>query len=293
MAQSKSIAIHVIAQTRVNWDAVKEWMHCIGATPERTLESLGQPKEKGSIGTDASSLVAMCGKRCYMSFQDDLNPNVKNIREDHKEYILNILKSGHGSVLEHATWTFSIENISRVFTGEMNRHRVGTAISEGSMRYIRYDDIGYWMPDTISENPSQDWLRDELSKLDMTEEELNIAKAKTREVFHKAFEDMESRNQDLCNVWKIESLNNFKVKKLLTSMFRRQIGMGIATGGVWTINARALRHILTMRASSHAEEEIFHVFNKLAEIMISSEPLLFGDFKKTEDGSWKPAYQKV
>ena len=70
----------------------------------------------------------MAAKRCYMSFEAGLNPNVTRVRKDLTEYLDNVLKSGHGSVLEHATYTFAIENVSRVFTGELNRHRAGVGI---------------------------------------------------------------------------------------------------------------------------------------------------------------------
>ncbi len=92
--------------------------------------------------SDAENMVMAFAKRCYMAFEPGLNPNVKKVRDDMKEYIDNILISRHGSVLAHANFTFAIENVSRVFTGEMNRHAAGTAISEGSMRFISFEDLG-------------------------------------------------------------------------------------------------------------------------------------------------------
>jgi len=293
------LGLFKIAQTRVNWEEVGRWLECVGVDREsiyKVFSSVGARDFVKNTGmtceSDAAALIALAGKRCYKSFTTDLNPNISKIRTDLAVYITNILKSGHGSVFEHPSWTFAIENVSRVFTGEMNRHRAGTAISEGSMRFIRYDNIGYWEPDTITEQPYQDWLGDLLDDLNMSTKELDEAKAATRLVFQKAFEDMEDRNQDLSNIWKMDEIPGFKAKKLLTSMFRRVIGMGIATGGVWTMNARAMRHILQMRGSVHAEEEIYQVFDRLMDMMQKDEPLLFGDFKRTEDG-WCPKYSKV
>lgn len=294
-----NLGLFKIAQTKVNWEEVCQWLECVGVPEEdieKVLNSIGCTIGNGGVKylaqSDAAALVALAGKRCYKSFTTDLNPNISKIREDLAPYITNILKSGHGSVFEHVYWTFAIENVSRVFTGEMNRHRAGCAISEGSMRYIRYDDIGYWEPDTITDQPYQDWLGDELEGLNMSTQELDEAKAATRDVFKKAFEDMEDRNQDLSNIWKMDEIPGFKVKKLLTSMFRRVIGMGIATGGVWTMNGRAMRHILQMRASAHAEEEIYQIFDRLMDIMQKDEPLIFGDFERDGKG-WAPKYSKV
>jgi len=333
-----NIGIFKIAQTRVNWPAVAEWLTFIGV--QLPLDVIGQigtddamdfiDLQMGAgagegcppaVGTDASALVALCGKRCYASFEVGLNPNVSKIRTDHAEYITNVLKSGHGSVLEHATWSFAIENVSRVFTGEMNRHRAGVAISEASMRYIRFDDIGFTMPSSLELTPEEraallevrDGLGGDPNDLEgiaslvdqelnflqtvLSESQLEKAKEGARKVvassiFASAFASMQKWNLDLCNIWKIEEMTDFTKKKQLTSMFRRIIGMGVSTGGVWTLNARALRHILALRGSVHAEEEIFHVFSRIADIMIADEPLLFGDFVRTEEG-WVPNYLKV
>lgn len=279
------LKVSLIAQTRVNWADVKAWLTNIGVVrPEIVIEQVAG-------GTDAAALIALAGKRCYNSFdtESNLNLNVTKIRTDLSEYLTNVLASSHGSVLEHATWTFAIENVSRVFTAEMNRHRAGTAISEGSMRYIRFDDIGYWTPGTIRDE--NDMLEGLLVD-DMTVEEVAEAKRVTRELFATAFSSMEQWNLDLTKVWRIDELKNFTVKKVLTSMFRRIIGMGVSTGGVWTMNGRSLRHILAMRGSTHAEEEIFAVFDRIATMMVRDEPMLFGDFEKTEAG-WVPKYPKV
>jgi len=185
------------------------------------------------------------------------------------------------SVLEHCVYTFAIENISRVFTGELNRHRAGMAISEGSMRYIRYEDIPYWVPFSIRENEDDT-------------PEIASKKGETREVMDRAFQEMENNYSELVNLWKKELSpgSSFKIKKHLTSMFRRMVGMGVSTGGVWSGNLRALRHVFTMRCSEAAEEEILHVASMLLEMMIESEPNFFKDFEKV-GGYWKPKYMKV
>lgn len=269
------IGIFKIAQTRVNWPSVLQWLSFLGVKNAEKVISEVNPDGN----QDAAGLIALCGKRCYASFdvESGLNPNVTRIRTNLAEYITNVLKSGHGSVFEHATWSFAIENISRVFTGEMNRHRAGVAISEASMRYIRFDDIGFTTPESIRTGfGGPDWDK----------------KEETQHVLKEAFTAAQEFYSKLCNIWGINGMKDFAEKKKLTSMFRRIIGMGVSTGGVWTINARALRHILALRGSVHAEEEIFYVFDQIADIMIADEPLLFGDFEKTDQG-WVPKYPKV
>ena len=68
-------------------------------------------------------------------------------------------------------------------------------------------------------------------------------------------------------------------------MLRRIVPMGVATGGVWSFNLRALRHVFTMRCSPAAEEEILLVASMMFDKMVETEPLFFKDFYK-EEGFW-------
>lgn len=275
--------VFLIAKTVVNNEQVARWLRHVGCNDEVTKKY--SDSYTADMKTDAEKLIELAGRRCYMSFEPGLNPNVTKIREDIAEYLTNILKSGHGSVLEHPTFTFAIEGVSRVFTGEMNRHRAGVAISEGSMRYIRYNDI------PIVDVPSITPLEEEPS----TEEELlNSRRNTTRTIISNTICDIERQYYQLVQTWKdILEGTQFAGKKHITSMLRRIIPMGVATGGVWTFNVRSLRHMLTMRAAEAAEEEIALVAGKMLEIMMHEEPILFGDFKMQENGFYKPTYVKV
>ena len=269
-----------IASTKVNQIEVKRWLTHVGA------DNFVIP-EDGAV-SDPALLIALAAKRCYMSFEAGLNPNVTKVRKDYVEFFDNILKSGHGSVLEHAVFTFAIEGVSRVFTAEMNRHRAGWAISEGSLRYIRFTDIPWWMPLSMREKEGDS-------------EDLANRKKETRDKFKQAFEHQEQMYTDLLNIWTLDEAKElgykgkeiFEYKKKLTSQFRRIVGLGVATGGVWSGNVRALRHVLAMRCSPAAEEEICHVFSRIALMMRDKEPLLFGDFYENDDGYWVPEYVKV
>lgn len=324
------IEVFCIAQTRINKEATRKWLDRCGAseTPVPVVEDRYEVIDGDDIAscveqkevTDAGAVCGLCAKRCYMSFEPGLNPNVTRVRKVWFDYLANILKSGHGSVVEHATWTFAIEGISRVFTGELNRHRAGVAISEGSMRYIRFDDIGFWMP--VSLTPGNMMLMptskckackgkphtiddghdrvgcakcDGTGRVDLIgREDFERRKFATRSQFFDSFKCMEDDYKHLCNVWDIDNMKAFGTKKKLTSMFRRLIGMGVATGGTWTFNTRALRHVIALRTSPHAEEEIAMVMGMVGKYMFENEPALFGDFHKDEaTGAWIPANVKV
>jgi thymidylate synthase (FAD) len=230
--------------------------------------------------SDPAMLVAMAAKQCYMAFQPSLNPNLTKVRKDMVDYLENVLKQGHGSVLEHAVFTYAVNGCSRVFTGEMNRHRAGVGISERSMRYVRYENIQFWMPECF---------RDDVEAPLGTAEQ----RAESRYLLQKQFASMEQMMGHFATIWHNELAgSNFHTKKVLTSAFRRGIGMGIATGGVWSLNARALRHVFSLRTSPGAEEEIVHVCLKIGRDMIEHVPELFGDFVD-EGRSLTTKYLKV
>ncbi len=268
------IEIFNIAHTQVNRAEVRRWLDFLGAQ--------GYEIPEPSAVTDPALLVALAAKRCYKSFEPGLNPNITKVRSSMTKYIDNLLVSGHGSVFEHAVYTFAIENASRVFTAEMNRHRAGWAISEGSLRYIRFDqNIPFWMPDSLKDNPADD-------------ADLSDRKARSRSLFLSAFKFQEDCYAALLTIWDMQSGDkNFEYKKKVTSCLRRIVGMGVATGGVWTGNIRALRHVIAMRTDEAAEEEIFHVFGRIGAFMIQQEPMLFGDFKKLPNGTLVPDNWKV
>jgi thymidylate synthase (FAD) len=85
----------------------------------------------------------------------------------------------------------------------------------------------------------------------------------------------------------------FHVKKEITSALRRLAPTGLSTDILWTANARTLRHVIEMRTSTGAEEELRIVFDKIAKIMLDEAPGLFQDFTRHEDGSWVPEHRKV
>ena len=79
--------------------------------------------------TDGERLAEFAGRLCYMSQH---NPASRSTRD----YLENIKKQGHGSVLEHANYSLLLEGVSRSLTHELVRHRAGFAYSQLSQRYV-------------------------------------------------------------------------------------------------------------------------------------------------------------
>lgn len=222
----------------------------------------------------AEGLVEFMGRLCYRSWEPGLNRNVTKVREDRREYLTNILRSGHGSILQHAWFNFVIHNGSRVFTAEMNRHAVGTAISEQSLRYVRLDD------DIPFRSP------------------VSVLKPETVELGRALVEHIEDTIGDM---YKIEGIDDesFFTKKTVTSAIRRYAPLGMSTEEGWSGNIRAIRHVIEMRTDPHAEEEIRIIAEQIASQMAVECPLLFADYERklVNDGDlpshWDTEFRKV
>lgn len=219
------------------------------------LEHIGVPEWTSDAPTDTERLIEIYGRLCYRSFKPGLNPNVTKIRERNEDYIGNILNVKHGSVIEHPVINFIFSDVSRVFTHELVRHRVGVGISQESLRFVRLEDLGQWLPTVISENE------------------------KAVEIFTRTFEELERLQLELARLFELDSPNKpFSEKKIITSAMRRIAPIGLATTIGWSANPRTIRWVLEMRTHPSAEEEIRLVFGQLGKIVTRRYPHLFRDF---------------
>jgi len=238
-----------IGETVVNPEALRKVLETIG------VSDAGRDRFLGSHGTDGQTLIEFAGRVCYESYEPRLNPNVTRIREDPSEYFKNILVRGDGSIMEHSQVSFALLGVSRVCSHEIVRHRVGTAVSQESLRYVRPPQIKFWIPEELDEDQRQ-------------------AMAKAVDEAEKAYRDLEHRVP-----WDQMTMDQ---KKRLTSALRRILPDGIATNLIWTANHRTLRWVIEMRTDPSAEVEIRMVFDQIAEICMRDYPYLYGDFVATE-----------
>lgn len=236
--------VFIVGETKIDYDGLQEY-----------LDYIGVPEWKSNAPTDAEKLVEVMGRLCYRSFEPGLNPNVTKIREDNRDYLQNIVNVRHGSVIEHAMVNFIFADVSRVFTHELVRHRVGTAISQESLRFVRLDNLGFWAPTVIREN------------------------TEFMEICCRTFKELEALQLKLA---KTLDLNNpdkkFKEKKVATSAMRRIAPIGLATAIGWSANIRTIRSVLEMRTDPGAEEEIRVVFEQVGARMKWRYPNLFADY---------------
>ena len=237
------------------------------------LEDIGAPEWRTDASSDAEELSEVMGRICYRSFAPDLNPNVTKIREGNAPYLTNVIDQGHGSIFEHSQVSFIFAQVSRVFTHELVRHRVGVGISQESLRYVRLDSLSASVPTIIQETPEA-----------MT-------------IFVKTFEYLEEQQRKLSAIFELDKPGKpFHEKKRVTSAMRRVAPIGLSTYMGWSGNFRTLRWVLENRTQPAAEEEIRMVFGQVGEIVTKRYPNIFSDFtvEKFDGFNWyKPIHSKI
>lgn len=220
---------------------------------------------------DPDLLCETAGRLCYKSWAAyeegdlDLNANIVKIREGNKEYLYNIIKSGHGSVLEHVNFTFLFRGCSRVLTHELVRHRAGCAYSQESLRYCKLEHLQIVIPDESLPSTISDGKVNEAREImQVVTNKIRLAVAELNKLL-------------------LDSAHSFVDKKQITSYIRRIAPIGVKTNILFTVNARALRHLIQQRTSRHAEVEIRQAFFDVANLVKDEAPNIFQDM--TQNGT--------
>jgi len=267
MRDIPSPAVYLVAKTCLVPEGLDAYLRDIGSPDWAPAPDV----------SDGENLVEAAGRMCYRSWQaydvdrpEATNPNVTRVREGNESYIGNVLRHAHGSILEHVNLTFIFRDVSRVVTHELVRHRAGMAYSQESLRYVRLDDLSFWLPEAARQNEA------------------------VEEKFRDVVAFLESVQADLGKLFDIDNLADFTTKKHLTSMFRRLAPIGIGTTIMVTGNLRAWRHIIGTRTAAAAEEEIRIVGSQVATICKREYPNVFQDMEQdAETGEWQFKNAKV
>lgn len=225
----------------------------------------------------SETLCKFAGQLCYLSFGQN-----RTLSKDARKYFKNILESGHGSVLEHASYSLLIYGISRSLTHEFVRHRAGFAYSQVSQRYVDGDKLQF------VERP--EYQNDPVLHAAF-EERIDVCAKQYKETANYLAEKQLSGDALLSGDKKTD------LRKKVQQTARSVLPNECATAMVVTGNARAWRHFLSMRCSAHAEIEIRNLAFLIYEALLDEAPLLFEDFSPVElpDGtkSLTTTYPKV
>ncbi len=214
-------------------------------------------------GTDAEKITEMATRLCYQSYKTGRPSD---------QFHDNIIESGHGSTLEHVSWTIILAGVSRSFTHELVRHRAGFAYSQLSQRYVNAENTAFVMPPMIQELPQIDqdvWIASMVSSLDSYKTLINQL-----ESYFRSREGMKTVPTTM--------------KKRVREAARSALPNATETHIAVTANARAWRHFIEMRSAGYADIEMRRVANAIYWILVEEAPMLFGDFVEEADDGDEP-----
>lgn len=199
------------------------------------------------------------GQLCYLSFGPNRTKN-----DEAEKYFNNIKASGHGSVLEHANYTFLFYGIDRSVTHELVRHRAGFGFSQVSQRYVDGKVLRFVERPEYSADPV---LHTQFVRLiDTLAEEYRVRAERLMEL-------QEQQNPALKAGSKTDRRK--RVNQAARSCLPNEAEAPI----VVTANARGWRHFCEMRCSEHADLQIRKLAGRVLLSLKQVSPILFGDYE--------------
>lgn len=221
-------------------------------------------QERGSA-TDAERLVEFAGRVCYLSFGRHQSPR------SNAEYIANLIGHGHDSVLEHAAWTFVLAGVSRAFTHQLVRHRVGFSFSQLSQQYHDERTTPVIRPADLDRNPRAAAAWDAA---------VAASRAAYATIAHELGLDEPARLPP-------------ETRRALRSAARGVLPNALESIVVVTANARAIRYFLKVRGSIVGDVEMRLVAAALLDVLRPEGPALFADFVVSDPGDHLPLVSQV
>jgi len=189
-----------------------------------------------SYTKDAEKLCAAAAHSCYS--EKPAGDILNEIDEMKWEKVLQgILNMGHHSVIEHASYTFSIEGVSRALTHQLVRHRLAS-YSQVSQRYVPMDEPSYVTPGSISQDEE--------------------AKKRFQSLMEKIWEEY-----------------NLLAKTIPIEDARYVLPNACTTNITVTMNARELWHFFSLRTCRRAQWEIREVAERMLLAVREVSPLIF------------------
>ena len=212
-----------------------------------------------AITEKAEKLIEQCGRTCYKSFD-----------KKNKKFIRTLIKSGHHSVLEHASATFMIRGISRALTHQLVRHRLAS-FSQESQRYVdekgMYENQYYVTPLCVEE--MQDIKVSEALGIECS--------ATVKEYYDNIIKMISYNYEELKKIFAYGKEKDIIKKGKINEDARFILPNACCSEIAITANFREWRHIIELRSDKHAQWEIRTVSNQILEILYSKAPSVFED----------------
>lgn len=205
--------------------------------------------------------IAQAGKLCYSPVGVD-EISKKQDEESIEKYVKMLASLGHLSPIEHISFTFAAEGVSRTLTHQLVRHRLAS-YSQQSQRYVKLDGFEYIIPPHIMENKEarEIFIR--------AMEEDQKAYDKLSDILTKKhYEDLISDGDD-------EKSAKRKATKMAIEDARYVFPNACETKIVFTMNARTLLHFFNLRSCNRAQREIRELSDQMLKLVKEIYPNIF------------------
>ena len=237
---------------------------------------------------EPDKVVAQAGKLCYSAVGVD-EITQKLTEEEIARYVNMLASIGHESPLEHVSFTFAIEGISRVCTHQIVRHRIAS-YSQQSQRYVKLEQFEYIVPPAIENNPEAKRIfieameRDQKAYdelVDLLLEDILIDKHAAdygsciREIL-KENPDVAPDRSKVLDLYAEKFFENYrKAEKQAIEDARYVFPNACETKIVVTMNARSLLHFFNVRCCNRAQWEIREMATEMLKECKKIAPALF------------------
>lgn len=203
--------------------------------------------------TTPDELIACAAKLCYSSATvDEL---MDNLTPDKVESFLNTLFDlGHESPIEHATFTFAIEGISRACSHQLVRHRIAS-YSQKSQRYVNETQFEYVTPESIGDDP--------------------LAKKTFDQLMTRIQCDYELLRELIKNNLVENGMNEKAAEKVANEDARFVLPNACTTSIIVTMNIRSLFNFFKHRCCNRAQWEIRAVAYEMWKQCVEVSPQIF------------------
>ena len=205
--------------------------------------------------------VAGAAKLCYAAA--DIDTVYEGLTEEKTASFLEMLQSiGHESPIEHASFTFGIEGVSRSLLAQITRHRIAS-FSVQSQRYVREDGFQFVLPP-------------EIEKIPQAKEEFLRAMEEDAAHYQRLTELLkEQHKQELLAAGETEKSADRKAEKQAIEDARFVLPNACATKMLCTMNARSLLNFFSQRCCNRAQWEIRELATQMLREVRAVAPHLF------------------
>lgn len=204
---------------------------------------------------EPEKVIATAAKLCYSS--SDISTLQDNLTEDKITKFIDMLMSlGHESPVEHVSFTFGIEGISRACSHQLVRHRIAS-YSQKSQRYVLENQFEYITPTAI--------------------EDVSSVKNKYDELMNYIQSEYNNIRDELINYHIGKGYDKKVAEKMANEDARYVLPNACETKIIVTMNIRSLFNFFRHRCCNRAQWEIRNVANEMLKLCLQKAPHIFAN----------------